>query len=76
MRDYGKEYAEYHGTPEQIRRRASRNRARKIMEKAVGKKKLRGKDVDHKNYNAEDNSKGNLRLVDKLKNRARQPKRS
>jgi hypothetical protein len=76
MRDYKKEYADYHGTPEQIKRRASRNRARRMVEKAVGKAKIRGKDVDHKNYNAEDNRKANLRLIDSAKNRSRQPKRS
>jgi len=76
MRDYKKEYAEYHGTPEQIKRRASRNRARRMVEKAVGKTKTRGKDVDHKNYDAEDNRKSNLRLIDSDKNRSRQPKRA
>ena len=30
-RNYAKEYANYHGTPEQIARRSSRNKARRIM---------------------------------------------
>lgn len=46
-RDYDKEY-EWQGTPEQIARRSARNKARRLMEKKVGKAALKGKDVDHK----------------------------
>lgn len=35
-RDYGEEYARYHGTPEQRKNRAARNRARRAFEKANG----------------------------------------
>lgn len=75
-RDYRKEYDSYHATPEQIARRSSRNKARRLMQKRYGKEALRGKDVDHKNFNAEHNGSGNLRLMDWRKNRSRQPKRS
>ncbi len=46
-RNYKKEYAEYHGTPEQIANRAQRVKARRIMEKTGAAKKGDGKDVDH-----------------------------
>lgn len=46
-RDYKKEYAEYHGKPEQIANRAERVKARRAMEKTGAAKKGDGKDVDH-----------------------------
>lgn len=61
----------YNSSPEQKRRRAQRNAARKKMEKAGKAKKGDGKDVDHKNYNTANNDSGNLRMMDKSKNRAR-----
>ena len=42
-RDYKKEYREYHGKPEQIKKRAMRNKARKMM----GLKKGDPREVDH-----------------------------
>lgn len=47
-RDYKKEYAEYHGKPEQIQNRAERVKARRMMEKTGTVTKGDGKDVDHK----------------------------
>jgi hypothetical protein len=47
-RDYKKEYAEYHGKPEQIQNRAERVKARRMMEKTGAVTKGDGKDVDHK----------------------------
>lgn len=47
-RDYKKEYTEYHGKPEQIKNRAERVKARRMMEKAGAVHKGDGKDVDHK----------------------------
>lgn len=46
-RDYAKEYADFHGKPEQIKRRAERVKARRIMEKTGAAHKGDGKDVDH-----------------------------
>lgn len=69
-RDYKKEYKNYQGTPEQIKRRASRNAARKKMEKAGKVKKGDGKDVDHKNGNPMKNSTSNLEAKPKSKNRS------
>lgn len=59
-----KHYAEYQGTPEQIKNRSERNKARRLMEKKVGKAALKGKDVDHKKMikDGGGNSPGNLRV--------------
>ncbi len=70
-RDYKKEYREYHSKPEQKKRRAGRNAARRIMEMVGKAKKGDGKDVDHKNGNPTDNRKKNLRVISKSKNRSR-----
>jgi hypothetical protein len=68
-RDYDKEYRDYGGTPEQIKRRSSRNKARRFMEKKGRVHKGDGKEVDHKNHDATDNSPDNLRVRDKSANR-------
>ena len=70
-RDYKKEYKSYHGKPEQIARRSGRNKARRKMEKTVGRLTIRGKDVDHKDRNPLNNSTSNLRIQSKRKNRGR-----
>jgi hypothetical protein len=69
-RDYKKEYAKYHGSAEQKRKRAARGRARYKMEKAGRVSKGDGKDVDHKNGNPTDNKTSNLRVQSKSKNRS------
>ena len=71
MRDYAKEYRNYQGLPEQIRNRAKRNRARRLMIKKYGKKRLRGKDIDHKDGNPTNNSLRNLRITSVHYNRAK-----
>ena len=68
-RNYKKEYANYHGTPEQIARRSSRNKARRIM----GDKTKIGMDVGHKDNNPLNNDPSNLRNEDPSKNR-REPR--
>lgn len=68
-RNYRKEYDEYHGTPEQIKNRASRNAARSKMEKKHGKAAVKGKEVDHKDGNPKNNSKKNLQLMSRRANR-------
>jgi hypothetical protein len=70
-RDYKKEYAEYHGKPEQRERRSSRVLARRFMEKRLGKAALNGKDVDHKDGNPLNNSPSNLRATSKSYNRSK-----
>ena len=66
-RNYAKEYREYQGKPKQIKRRSSRNSARR---KVLNGRKS-SKDVDHKDGNPMNNSRGNLRLTSRSKNRAR-----
>ena len=61
----------YNGTEEQKKRRAQRNDARRKMEKAGKVRKGDKKDVDHKNMDTSNNSKGNLRVQSQAKNRAR-----
>ena len=71
-RDYKREYQlrkAHFASPAEKARRASHGRARYKMMKKLGKTALTGKDIDHKNRNAHDNSDGNLRVVSKKKNR-------
>lgn len=76
-RDYKKEYASYHGTSEQKKRRAQRNSARRKAEREGRVHKGDGKEVDH----TEKNRKGPLnnkktRVISKRENRKKQPKRN
>lgn len=61
----------YNSQPEQKKNRASRNSARAAAMRDGKVRKGDGKDVDHKNMNPRDNSKGNLKVMDKSKNRAK-----
>jgi hypothetical protein len=70
MRDYRSEYKNYHSKPEQKKNRASRNLARRIMKKKLGVS-INGKDIDHKDGNPRNNSRSNLRVQTKSKNRSR-----
>ena len=72
-RDYRQEYDQYHGTPEQIKRRAQRNAARRKL----GLKRGDGKEADHKNpiSNGGSNSKRNLRAVSRSTNRKKGAKK-
>jgi len=68
-RNYKKEYANYHSKPEQIERRSSRNKARRVM----GDKTKIGMDVGHKDNDPMNNDPKNLRNEDPSKNR-REPR--
>ena len=70
-RDYKREYQNYHGKPEQIKRRAKRVQARRDLEKQGRVRKGDGKDVDHKDGNPLNNNKGNLRVTSVAHNRSR-----
>ena len=69
-RNYKKEYANYQGRPEQIKRRDARNKARNQLSKEGKVHKGDGKDVDHKNSNPLNDSRSNLRVLDKSTNRS------
>ena len=69
-RDYGREYANYHSKPEQRKNRSSRVLARRLMKKKLGAKAVKGKDIDHKDKNPRNNSRGNLRVRTKSSNRS------
>lgn len=76
-RDYKKEYREYHAKPEQKKRRAQRNSARRKAAKQGKVRKGDGKEVHHVNAPR----KGSLnnkktRVVSRAYNRSKQPKRS
>ena len=76
-RNYRKEYDEYHGKPEQIKRRAERVKDRRAAVKKYGKKKLKGKEVDHLGSHRTGSLKGvKTKIVSKKANRKRQPKRT
>jgi hypothetical protein len=68
-RDYGKEYRSYHASPTQKSRRAARNAARRQLEKQGRVSKGDGKDVHHRDGNAENNKPSNLRVVSRKRNR-------
>ena len=70
-RNYRREYDTYHGKPLQIKRRSSRNKARRLLIKKRGKVALAGKDVDHADRNPNNNSVKNLRIQTKSRNRRR-----
>lgn len=76
-RDYDKEYREYQGKPEQKKRRAQRNAARRKAEREGKVHKGDGKEVDHNDHSNRrgklDNS--NVRVVSRKANRKKQPKR-
>ena len=69
-RNYPKEYENYQGKPDQIKKTGERVKARRMMVKAGKAVKGDGKDVDHKNGNPQDNSDKNLRVLPKSKNRS------
>lgn len=68
-RDYKKEYRDYHSKPEQIRHRSNRNKARRLMIKEGRVRKGDGREVDHKDGNPKNNSRGNLQIMSRHANR-------
>jgi len=72
QRNYRKEYDEYHGTPEQKKRRAQRNKARKES----GLKKGDSREVHHEGAPRKGSLAGTkTSVVSRKKNRSIQPKR-
>jgi hypothetical protein len=64
-----KAQAKYNAKPEQKKRRAQRNKARRMLEREGKVRKGDGKDIDHKDHNPHNNSRSNLQVQDKNVNR-------
>ena len=71
-RNYKEEYKDFHSKPDQKKRRAGRNAARRKMTASGKVKKGDGKDVAHKKPLAKggSNKKGNLKVANRSKNRS------
>jgi hypothetical protein len=69
-RNYRKEYDNYQGKPEQIKRRSNRNKARRKLKKAGRVRLGDGVDVAHKDGNPNNNSSTNLKAQSKSANRS------
>lgn len=71
-RNMRKEYDDFHGTPEQKKRRAARNKARRNS----GLEKGDSREVHHVNAPRKGTLGGKTKIVSKKTNRTIQPKRS
>jgi len=71
-RDYANEYRAYHGKPEQIKKRALRTKARRMLEKEGKVHKGDGMDVDHVKPLSKGGgtNRSNLRVKPKSANRS------
>ena len=71
-RPYAKEYEQYDGTPAVKKKRAARNKARRMMEAEGKVRKGDGKDVDHKVALSKGgtSARGNLRVKSASANRS------
>ena len=70
----GRDYSydkEYEKAPEQVKNRVSRNKIRRELEQDGRVHKGDGKDIDHVSGNPRDNSKGNIKVMSKSKNRSK-----
>jgi hypothetical protein len=70
-RNYKEEYARWHSSPEDRKRRSSRNKARRKMIKWGKIRKGDPRDVDHVSGNPLSNSRKNLRATSVKFNRGR-----
>jgi len=69
-RNYRKEYDNYHSKSTQKKRRAGRNKSRRIMVRLGKAKKGDGKDVAHKDNNPLNAKVKNIRMESKKSNRS------
>ena len=70
-RKYSKDDKSYQARPEQVKKRVSRNAARRLMIKNNSKAALKGKDVDHKRGTEAGNGTSNLKIMSSSKNRSK-----
>ncbi len=76
VRDYRKEYDDYHGTDAQKKRRADRNGARRKAVKAGRVRKGDGKELDHVGFHRTGRLKNvPTKVTSRTANRKRQPPR-
>jgi hypothetical protein len=65
------EYRRYHSSSQAKKDRAARNTARRRAMRMGRVRKGDGKDIDHKDGNPRNNSNGNLRVMERSRNRGR-----
>lgn len=70
VEDKRRAQAKYQAKPEQKKKRAARNAARREMMERGLVRKGDGKDVHHKDNNPRNNSRSNLQVTSRSKNRA------
>lgn len=66
------EYRKYHSSERMKKERAARNRARRLLKRKHGARAMKGKEVDHKDGNPNNNSPSNLRVISRHHNRVKQ----
>tara|TARA_R110000765_G_scaffold332053_2_gene422852 strand:- start:1957 stop:2202 length:246 start_codon:yes stop_codon:yes gene_type:complete len=69
-RDYRQEYDRYQGKPEQKKRRAGRNAARRNALSTGAVSKGDGKDIHHRDGNPKNNSSSNTQVMSASSNRS------
>tara|TARA_R100001163_G_C5032580_1_gene172416 strand:- start:492 stop:719 length:228 start_codon:yes stop_codon:yes gene_type:complete len=69
-RNYKSEYANYHSSPEQKKRRAARNKIRREMLREGRVRKGSAIDIHHIDGNPSNNSRSNVVLQHRSKNRS------
>ena len=71
VRDYSQRgEGKYDKSPKRMKDNRARKKARYLMEQLGKARRGDGKDVDHKNGNPRDNSKNNLRVLGRARNRS------
>ena len=71
VRDYSQRgEGKYDKSPKRMKDNRARKKARYVMEQLGKARRGDGKDVDHKNGNPRDNSKNNLRVLGRARNRS------
>ena len=70
-RNYKDEYAKFQSSTKSKKDRASRNKVRRAALRSGRVKKGDGRDIDHVDGNPRNNSKKNLKVVSKSRNRAK-----
>ena len=70
-RNYKREYRKFQKSKKSKKARAARNRNRRLFTKKGKVKKGDGLEIDHIDGNPRNNSKKNLRVISRSKNRAK-----